>query len=199
MHIEATPIVDEFFVRCPSCSNPLLAATPDQSKVPDGGYVIEDGDTIFAVWQGLSEAERARSWDAALGVGTCRACTSRYYFANLGFTEAARSDLAMEYLYQNLDPGPKTNFVCSAIGGPSDIPAKWLMYQWNTTIGIVQHHYLGPWILERPEEVETECGVTACRPIEGEETHWDHVAEVALSLWSELRRLSVEHTARARS
>lgn len=195
MRIEATPVTDEFSIRCPSCSNPILVSTLHQSKVPDGGYIIDDGDSIFGVWQGLSEADRARAWDAALGAGSCRSCGCRYYFANLGFTEAANTDLAEEYLHQNLDPGPETNFVCSAVDGPSDVPAEWLMHQWKTEIGIVQHHYLGPWLLSHPEEVETECGITACHSTPGGDTHWDNASRVSLSLWSELRRLSAEHSA----
>jgi hypothetical protein len=197
MRIEAIPVATEFAIRCPACSNPLLASTPHASKVPDGGYVIDDGDNIFGVGRGLSNEERARAWDAALGAGTCRSCGTRYYFANIGLSEAERSDLVQEYLYLNLDPGPETNFVCSAVGGPSDLPAEWLMHQWSTEIGIVQHHYLGPWILTHPEDVDTEYGICACSPTEGGDTHWDQAARVVLALWSELRRLSSEHTARA--
>jgi hypothetical protein len=197
MRIQTTAVTDEFSIRCPSCSTPLLVSTPNHSKVPDGGYIIDDGDSIFGVWQGLSEAERARAWDAAFSAGACRSCGTRYYFANLGFSEAERSDLVQEYLYQNMDPSPETNFVCSAADGPADLPAEWLMHQWQTEIGIVQHHYLGPWILERPEEVETEYGITACRPSESGDTHWHHVSRMALAAWPELRRICAEHTARA--
>lgn len=195
MRIEATLVTAEFSIRCPSCSNPLLVSTRNQTKAPDGGYIIDDGDSILGVWWGLCEAERERAWDASLGAGTCRSCGSRYYFANLGFTEAAKTDRVEEYLHQNLDPGLETNFVCSAVDGPSGVPAEWLMHQWNTEIGLVQHHYLGPWFLSHPEEVETESGITACHSTPGGDTHWDHVSMVALSLWSELRRLSAEHSA----
>lgn len=193
MRIHTKPVTGLFHICCPSCGNHLLEATETASKVPDGGYIIQDGDNIFGVWEALSETERLRGWDAALCVGTCRSCGERYYFANLGFSEAPLADV-QEYLHLNVDPGPETNYICSIDDGNSGTSPDWLMHEWNTQDGLVQHHYLGPWPLTYPEDVENENGVSACAPALDGETHWDHATRVSLAAWTELRRICAQHT-----
>ncbi|NTF16936.1 hypothetical protein G6L37_00655 [Agrobacterium rubi] len=193
MIIKTTPVT-EFNVRCPSCNNILLACTAHDSKVPDGGYLIQDGDSIYAVWQGLSEEERARSWDAGLSVGTCRGCEEGYYFANVCLSDAPKSRLVQEYLYQNLNMGPETNYVCST-GNETDGKVDWLMNEWKTKIGLVQCHYLGPWRLPSMEDFMAEDDATACMTTGSVESEWDGAARATLSLWNEMRRICSEHTA----
>lgn len=190
MRIETKAVAEKAEVRCPSCSNVLLAVTPGDHRAPDGGYVIEDGDSIYGVWEGLDEAERSRSWDAALSVGTCRKCSERYFFANIAFVEADRSDRVQEHLYQNLPTGPETNFECSIVDDEGRNPRSWIMNEWDSAVGTIHHHWLGPWKRDDHRGVEREWGVTARRSPYGNILDSGAAASAALSIWKQLRDLN---------
>ncbi len=187
--IRSAPVTDSHALVCPWCKKLVLLIYPDRSEVPGGGFWLRDGDTIYGLYNQLTEVQTTpNAFADMLMVGGCRHCGNDYYVIQATFMNAKRDD-AEPYLYFNTDLGSERNYVCSPVTRIENVPNPWVMQEYNTPHGLMQHHIFGPWVLDDPAGVIGPYGVSSCG---GQADPWDHGRALLLTLWDNLRALHPE-------
>lgn len=190
MKISKEPITHQHALACPSCGAPVFLAHPERSEVPGGGTWLRDGDTVGGLYQMLSESQRIPSaFDYELLVGGCRVCGEDYYVTCVSFMDAER-EAVDDYLCFNADTGPEQNFLCSLQTPADGIPDVWLLHEFSTPAGLMQHHVFGPWALGSPDGVIGPHGVSTCGH-GGVAEPWAHARSLLFTTWDALRVLSL--------
>lgn len=170
---------------CPACKAPVLIAYPDRCEVPDGGYWLNDGDTVAAPHGVIvDEPGTGIKHDVELLVGACRTCGADYYVAQAGLISAAR-EVAQPYLSENVERGPQRNRLCSR-SYVDAVEVSWLLEEYATPEGLLHAHTFGPWRLTDRDAVVGPYGVSSCAS-HGLSGSWGDAAALLLEVWPDLR------------
>ncbi len=186
-----TTLVEKHTLICPCCEQSLLLIYADHSEVPGGGYWLRDGDTIPGLYNQLTETQITPSAFAdMLMVGSCRHCGNDYYVIQASFMNANFDDVEA-YIHFNTDLGSEHNYVCSPVTSIENVPNTWLMQEYNTPHGLMQHHTFGPWNLDDLVGVIGPYGVSSCCA-SADADSWYHGRRLLVTLWDDLRSMHPE-------
>jgi hypothetical protein len=191
MKLILEPLSATHTLTCPACQAAVFVAHPADVKVPRGQYWLRDGDVVSPLYQRLTEAQQTPDGTLAqLMVGRCPCCREDYYVGTVSLMNAEFNEVD-DYLLNNRDPGPLTNYRCFPGAQRPNVPASWLMHEYRTAAGVMHEHVFGPWRLSDPTGVIGAAGV-ACCGISASGNPWEHVAAMMHTVWDALRAANRE-------
>lgn len=190
--LSARPIDGIHQLPCPACGDTTLSVERHEMWTPRGGYFCTDGDTIFGVWERLSEAQRQPStFRLDLSVGQCPHCWARHFTVGTNLIHSAAQEDSeehrqlVEHLYGCVEPQGQENFICEISEPIEGLPRQWLLEETWTPQGPMHEHTFGPFALGNPSEVEGPCGVSACSGSGG--GAWKFGGDLLVAMWDSLR------------
>ncbi|WNL48531.1 hypothetical protein RKE25_23240 (plasmid) [Dyella sp. BiH032] len=176
-------------LQCPACKEVVFIAKSDGAEVPGRRYWLDDGDSVGALFEHLTEEQKTpTAWFPTLMVGRCPACSSRYYVFFAALMDAVFDDV-VDYLLSNTDLGPDRYVTCQLTADTTDAPTTWLLKENHTDAGVMHEHTFGPFALEDTAGVIGPNGVSSCN---GRAAPWTHAARVLASLWDDMRAFNRE-------
>lgn len=160
-------------IRCPACSADLIRVTTDNAQHLQDGYYLDDGDTV-----GVEETTGPDDdccLVSSLLVGKCKACGGHYYVVETHVMQGAK-DINFEYYTGEREVG-SVSYALAAHESIEGVPSSWSVTLYVTPDGPMQVHELGPFKVERIEDVKGEHGVSACQG-RGTREPWTGAAEM---------------------
>ena len=168
---------EQTVICCPSCSAELLRVMPDGLESLQEGYYLNDGDTIPDGEPTGTASET--SIIGALMVGACKACNEHYYVIEVSVM-GATDDVNFAYTIGEREAGQPAYAI---VGSESveALPSPWHVALYGTPDGPRQVHELGPFKVERIDDLKGEHGVSPCQGRGARQT-WGEAAQTVSRL-----------------
>lgn len=188
--VRVAPITGRHPLKCPYCGDVRSNVTTSGTE----GSYLYDGDTVFGVWQRLTDEQRnSGPFDYGLMVGRCPSCDSRYFVIQASFANSmsreneGEFDHLTECLRYNLPIEHRHNLLCALTAPIPGVPDRWYVEeQWDERYETILHfHVFGPFPLDNPDEVEGPNGVSACSG--SDDGPWEYGRNLLLNTWDVLR------------
>lgn len=179
---------------CPSCGTSLLHVYPDRSETPNRELWLTDGDIILGLHNRLKEEDKITHSISAsheLLIGCCYVCASDYFVIETLLVYASvefDSDYADIYFRRNGDRGQEINRI--GLYESNLAEQTWWVSQFDTPLGPLLHHSIGPFPLLDKSMVSGPFGVMACATASGAASPWTFASDLLFSIMDDLVELS---------